>query len=125
MSAAASRAENRGESSMRHVLGDDDLVVLLERIPVDVEEVLVLVRRVSPGTPLTAISDTEVADLVVGHPEVLGGLLHRDAVVFEQPRHEREQEGELVAGLRRRHRLRGHAMTLVSHGRPPSSSVAR
>jgi hypothetical protein len=109
----------------RDVLRDGDLVVGLEGVPVDVEEIVVLVGRGGARHAAHGDERHRGADLVLGDPEVGSGLLHGHPVVLEQPGNEREQERELVARLRRRHRARRCAVALVSHGRPPSSAVAR
>jgi hypothetical protein len=111
----------------RNAVGEDDLVVLLEVVPRDVEEILVLVLR---GLPRDAGHPDEshgVADLLRSHPEVFRDFGDADAIVIHEERHERQQEGQLVLRLQR---LRLLCLCLFGpwfggftacHGQPPSS----
>ena len=74
----------------RHEIGEHDLVVVLEAIPGDIEQVVVLVRRGLAGDPRHRDQLDCITNAGFRHSEVRRGLGDRHAIVVHQPRHQRE-----------------------------------
>ncbi|MET3801011.1 hypothetical protein ABID70_000966 [Clavibacter michiganensis] len=127
---------------------DDDLVVVLEVVPGDVEQVAVLVRGGGSGHAGHGDEAHRLPDLLGRHPEVRRRLAHADATVVGEVRHEGQQERQLVLRLERRgavghdassrwaatvsasrartaSRSRGGAMARASGPKPATSSANR
>ncbi len=106
LEAGDERGRLPGREARRVVDGDhvrdDDLVVVLEVVPRDVEQVAVLVRGRGSGDAGHRDEAHGLADLLGRHPEVRGRLADADASVVGEVRHERQQERQLVLRLERR-----------------------
>ena len=76
----------------RDAVGEHDLVVIFEGIPVDVEQVVVLVGRRVTGKAAHRNEVDGIPNLVGRNLEVRRGFVDRDSVVVDEVRHERKQK---------------------------------